>query len=263
MDDDIIGDVKKIFAQRERQRKTDQFKTWCEQLEAMPRRWKPTLKAGYVADMELQPHWWIGEGVTLIKCRHVNSEIELMDGAKGGVLSSHLPYPVFLAAAESFLKGMYLCRYPECRRIASTGYIRPERRLKYFKVVKGFGHHLPNLIKANKRIKVYRTDAECMRFLNILDALVRRFYYPLRAAEESYGWASARYPKRFYNEQTKHGAADGYKSFPEQEFVALLFKRMERYLDNKWNLRRGLIELRKSRRSASPSPNLRVQAGET
>lgn len=263
MNDDIAGDVKKVLADREKQRKAQQYAAWCADLEAMPASWKPELRDGYVADMELQPHWWIGEGVTLIKCRYVDSEVQLMDGVTGAALSSHLPYPVFLAAAESFLKGMYLCQYPECRQIASDGYITPDMRRTYFKVVKDFGHHLPNLIEANKGVEEYRTDAECMRFLNILDGLVRRFYYPLRAAEESYGWACARYPKRFYNEQTKHGAADGYKSFPEQEFVALLFKRMERYLDKKWNLRRGLIELRKSRRSASPSPNLRVQAGET
>ena len=263
MDDSLIADVKKIFADREKQRNAKEIAAWCAEVEATPRSWKPALKAGYVADMELQPHWWLSEGVTLINCRHVDGEVELMDGAKGPVFSSHLPFPVFLAAAESFLKGMHLCRYPECRRIASRGYIQVKRREKYLRIMKDFGHHLPNLIKANKRIKAYRTDVECMQFLNRLDALVRRFYYPLHAADKNYGWATARYPKRFYNDQTKHGAADGLRSFPQQEFVARLFKAMERYLDKKWSLRRGLIERRKRQRASSALANSRVQTGIT
>jgi hypothetical protein len=249
IDDETFAEVKRILVERDNQSKADQFKAWGDELAATPRSWKPTLKAGYVADMELQPHWWLGEGVTLMECCHIDSQVELMNGGKGAVLSSHLPYPIFLAAVESFLKGMYLCRFAECRQIASSGYIRPLRRLYPLKAIKKFGHHLPNLIKALKRVKAYRTDAACMRFLNILDGLVRRFYYPAHAADENHGWATARYPKRFYNDQTKQGSADGYRSFPQQALVIRLFQGMNHYLDKKWNLRHGLIERRKARRA--------------
>lgn len=249
MDDQTIAQGKKIFADREKKAKTAQFRAWCDEMVATPSDWTPKLKNGYVAEMELQPHWWLREGVTLINCRHIDSHVELMDGQKGPVMDSHLPYAVFLAATESFLKGMYLCRFAECRQIAFNGYIRPKRREHHLKIMRKFGHHLRNLIKALKRIKAYRTDAVCVRFLAILDGAIRRFYFPLRAAEENYGWATARYPKRFYNDAKKEGKADGLRTFPQQEHIAKLFEAMEHYLDKKWNLRRGLIERRKTRRS--------------
>ncbi len=160
-----------------------------------------------------------------------------MDGKKGPVMDSHLPYSVFLAAAESFLKGMHLCRFPECRRIAFRGYIRPSRRDHHLARLKKFGHNLPNLIKSLRRVKAYRTDAECTQFLATLEGVTRQFYYP---ADENRGWATARYPKRFYNDETKDGRADGLRTFPQQENVAALFKGMERYLDKKWSLRHRL-----------------------
>ncbi len=249
MDDETISEVKRILAEKEKLNRAASFKAWCADMDGTPHRWKPTIKAGCVVDIELQPHWWLGEGVELINCRHIDSQVALMDGAKGAVMSSHLPYAVFLAGVESFLKGMYLCRFAECRRIATPGYISPKRREVHLQVLKTFGHNLQNLIKALKRLKAYRTDVSCMRFLNIIDGAVRRFYYPLDAADKNYGWATARYPKRFYNDKTKHGRADSYRSFPQQEFIAQLFEWMDRYLEKKWDLRRGLIEDRQARRA--------------
>jgi hypothetical protein len=249
MDDEIATEVKRIFAEREKKAKAADFKAWCDEMIATPHNWAPALQAGYVADVELQPHWWLREGVDLIECRHVDSQVELFDGKKGPVMQSHLPYAVFLAATEAFLKGMYLCRFPECRQIAACGYIRPARREHHVESLKEFGHHLPNLIAALGRMKAYRTDIACVRFLAIINGVVRRFYYPLRDADKKWGWATARYPKRFYNETTKDGRSDGMRTFPQQGYIETLFKAMERHLDKKWNLRRGLIERRKARRA--------------
>lgn len=248
-DDETIAEVKKIFAERERKAKAANFKAWCDEMIATPRTWAPTLRGGYVADVELQPHWWLREGVDLIECQHIDSQVAMFEGQKGPVMQSHLPFAVFLAAVEAFLKGMYLCRFPECRRIAAHGYIRPARRAHHVEVLKGFGHHLPSLIAALRRVKAYRTDAACTRFLAIIDGVVRRFYFPLRDADKKWGWATARYPKRFYNDATRDGRSDGLRTFPQQGYIETLFKSMERHLDNKWNLRRGLIERRKARRA--------------
>jgi hypothetical protein len=249
MDDETYAEVKKIFTERERKAKAANFKAWCDEMIATPRNWIPTPNAGYVADVELQPHWWLREGVDLIECQHIDSQVELFDGKKGAVMQSHLPYAVFLAATEAFLKGMYLCRFAECRQIAARGYIRPARREHHVNALKDFGHHLPNLVAALRRVKAYRTDVTCARFLSIIDGVIRRFYYPLRDADKKWGWATARYPKRFYNDGIKDGRADGLRTFPQQEYIETLFKAMERYLDMKWNLRRGLIERSKARRT--------------
>ncbi len=237
MDDGTFADVKALLATRQRREKAAQLRAWREEMAQTPRSWTPTIKGGYIVHIELQPHWWLREGVTLIECQHIDSQVNLMDGKKGPVMDSHLPYPVFLAAAESFLKGMYLCRFPECRRIAFHGYIRPKRREHHLGKLKTFGHNLPKLIRALRRVKAYRTDTECSQFLAILEGVTRRYYYPLRDADENHGWATARYPKRFYNEETKDGRAEGLRTFPQHENVAALFKEMERYLDKKWSLR--------------------------
>jgi len=45
----------------------------------------------------------------LLKSRRVIGHVQLQDGVQGPEINSYLPYPVFQAAAEIFLKGMWLC----------------------------------------------------------------------------------------------------------------------------------------------------------
>ncbi len=251
MEDDaeLIAAVKKELADREARQRAADFQLWCAALDAIPKRRKPRIKGNYVAEIELQPHRWLTAGMNNLKSAHVTSHVQFMDGVQGPPLQSFLPYPVFLAGTELFLKGMWLCRFPSCRRVSHKSYVSPKLRGRFNKRLKDLGHDLLALIRVLKHVKKYRTDLLTMRFLNRVATIIRDFYYPLYQADRLGSWAAARYPKRFYDDQNREATADALQSFPDQRYVIDLFAPMERHLDNLWQLRRGLIEARKKRKA--------------
>ena len=235
---------------REKDRRAKEFKTWCEQLDRVPKGYTLKLKDGLIPDLELQPWRWISRGIEILQSTHVVSRVRHLGGREGEPIQSVLPYPVFLSGAELFFKGMWLCRFPACRRVAQKGYLNIRTRRKHDNLLRGLGHDLIGLIKANRRILAYRRDPVSLAFLKRVEALVRCFYYPLVDADKKSGWAVARYPKRFYNDSSRQGYADGLISLPQQRLVLQLFEPMESHLDRLWQLRRGLIERQKKRRKS-------------
>ncbi len=145
---------------------------------------------------------------------------------------------MFLSGAEIFLKGMWLCQFPACRRIRHNSYVNEAFRKRYFLRLKSHGHDLLRLIGRLRRLRVYRNDPVTMRFLERLSAIIRMYYYPLYQADKN--WASARYPKRFYDDREKIGASDAVNSYPNQWLVIGLFRPMETHLDRLWGLRHNL-----------------------
>jgi len=174
----------------------------------------------------------------ILRSAHVTGYVQLMGGQQGEPLQCFLPYSVFQAGAEVFLKGMWLCQFPSCRQVSHTSYISLGLRQTVDRKLRRQGHDLLKLIGCLKRIKCYRADPKSTQFLNRISAIVRLYYFPLHQAGRA-SWANARYPKRFYNDHEKQGHADGFTSYPDQRLVYGLFKPMARHLDQLWNLRRG------------------------
>jgi len=247
-DDELINAVTEELKMREEKSKTEDLRKWCTFLDAIPRRFKPRIKGNYVAEVELQPHRWFTAGLDNLKSAHVTSHVQLFDGNQGPPMQCFLPYPVFLAGAEIFLKGMWLCRFPACRRVAHNFYVNPKLRAAFNKRLRDLGHDLIGIIRVLKRVKKYRTDPRTMLFLNRVTKIIRYFYYPLYQADRLGLWAAARYPKRFYDDQACVATADALPSFPDQRFIISLFEPMAHHLDNLWALRRSVIEARNKRR---------------
>ncbi len=74
-----------------------------------------------------------------------------------------------------------------------------------------------------------------MRFLKVIEAVIRKFYFPLYKADKRNRWANWRYPKHFYHDATRKGSAEEFKSYPQQSLVTQLFKQMKRDIDLLWN----------------------------
>jgi hypothetical protein len=231
---------------RKAKHEAEQFRAWCAMLDGMPPRVKRRLKPGYLAAVELQPHRWLSAGIDLLRSAHVTGYVQLMNGQQGEPLQSFLPYSVFQAGTEVFLKGMWLCQFPSCRRVAHASYVGIQSRKRIDDRLRQQSHDLLKLIGRLRRVKRYREDVKSMQFLRRISAITRLYYFPVHQAGRG-SWATARYPKRFYNDVRKEGHADGYNSYPEQRLVQALFAPMSHHLDGLWNLRRGLLESRKRR----------------
>jgi hypothetical protein len=239
--DDSAASLRQHLIQKEAEKGQEKYSLWSKGLDEYPPGEHLRLKEGYVSDLELQPMRWLQAALAQLESARVTTRVQVQYGA-GAAMTSYLPYPVFAFGVELFLKGMLLCRYSACRRLAQNSYVNKATRERYDKILRSKGHNLKVLMIANRRLKAYRTDDTCVRFLNRVDAVIRAFYYPLARSDESSGWATARYPKRFYDDQTRRGAADGLQSYPRQELVVTLFKEMEAYLDRKWELTSGLVK---------------------
>ncbi len=254
MGDDLTTAIGNELKARKAKREAEELRAWCTVLDGTSPRAKRRLKPGNVAAVELQPHRWLSAGLDILRSAHVTGYVQLMDGQQGDPLQSFLPYSVFQAGTEVFLKGMWLCQFPSCRRVAHTSYVGVELRKRIDDRLRQQGHDLLKIIGRLRRVKRYRDDPRSMEFLRRVSAIIRLYYYPVHKAGRG-SWATARYPKRFYNDLRKEGHADGYNSYPDQRIVYALFAPMARHLDTLWNLRRGLIENRK-RRTAVPKATL-------
>lgn len=201
------------------------FVDWCDELAALPADYEPKLVDDLVADIELHPLRWMFRGLDLIR----SSKVSFLD--------SILLYPVFQMGAEIFLKGMWLCQFDECRLLEDDSYIDVTSRQYYNVRLKELGHDLLAIIEALRQIPCYRDDAYTIRFLRIVEGIIRMFYFPLYEADKrSNQWVNRRYPKHFYNDAAHWGYADVLQKYPHQSLVAKLFEQMKCHIDVLWML---------------------------
>lgn len=242
MNDDLQTLLQSHFKATEAKRRTQQFVSWCQALDQASPRFKPRVKGSLVADIELQPHRWLSAGLDILRSAHATSYLQLMNGKRGEALQSYLPYSVFLAGTELFLKGMWLCRRASCRRVGHASYVNERVRRGIDQELRSHGHDLLKLIARLRRLGRYRSDPTTLRFLRRISAIVRLYYFPLYQSDQTGSWATARYPKRFYNDHARTARANALNSYPDQHLVVSLFEPMERHLDNLWQLRIGLMK---------------------
>lgn len=242
MADELMNALNEHRRKDREKRRAQEFAAWCARWDSAPPRVRRRLKRGVVADLELQPHRWLSAGLDLIRSAHVTSRVALFDGQQGEPMQSYLPYGVFQFGTELFLKGMFLCRYPACRRVAQNAYVSMAARQRISRKLRGLSHDLLRVIARLKRAGKYRDDAKTMQFLRRISAIIRLDYYPLHVTHGR--WADARYPKRFYDDLTQEGHADALQSYPEQRVLLALFEPMERHIDQLWNLRCDLLKQR-------------------
>lgn len=226
------------------------FASWCSELEALPSDFELKLKDGLQADVELQPFRWMSLGLDLLQSSKGTVTVQHLGGRKGPFLDSFLAYPVFQMGTEIFLKGMWLCQFADCRALADHGYMDAATRRGYIERLKNeLGHDLLKGIAANRQIPRYQADRAVMRFLKIVEGIVRRFYFPLYQADKrGHHWAHSRYPKRFYKDSAKEGRADALHSYSPQWAIVKLFEPMEKHVDHLWQLRAGLVAQFKARK---------------
>lgn len=239
--ENIADDVMRLIEEQNRQQEEEEFQEWYAALLAVPEDYKRELKEGWIADVELQPLRWMNLGLTLLQSAKVTRYAQLPNGVQGPPLGSYLPYPVFQAGAEIFLKGMWLCQDEDCRLCDASFFVESPRRDEILDKLKNtLGHDLLRIIKLLRGIPEYQSDQALSDFLRTASALVRRDYFPIFKADRGNKWAFARYPKRFYDESRKEGSADSYNSYSPAPFLGRLFREAAERVDELWGLRADL-----------------------
>lgn len=248
MTTDLKESVMRIIQERNRREDEEEFQKFCEELLSLPEDLELVPKKNFKADIELQPLRWMNLGIDLLKSRRVTGHIQLADGIEGPETDSYLPYPVFQMATEIFLKGMWLCKYAECRELLDSSYVDSTGRTKYHDKLgsKGLGHDLLKIVNAVREIPAYQTDTPTMRFLELVERIIRVFYFPPYEADKRSRWADNRYPKRVYDDTARRAQAESFQSYPRAEWIEKLFRKMEEDADRLWNLRSELSLKRKS-----------------
>ncbi|MBA2242929.1 MAG: hypothetical protein H0W04_08590 [Chthoniobacterales bacterium] len=241
--------VMRFIQEQNRLEEEKEYQDWHAALLALPEDYKREMKEGLTADIELQPLRWMDLGITLIQSPKVTAYVQLSHGLQGPPLSSYLPYPTFQAGTEIFLKGMYLCRYEDCRLFDHSSYVCPLRREAIVEELKStsLAHNLLKCIAELEQIPEYRADEAVSRFLRAVGALIRRDYFPAFRPDNDKQWSIARYPKRFYNDKSKTGAADSYQRYSDSPppFIDRLFLEAEQRVDELWGLHSGLAAKRR------------------
>ena len=238
----LRDDIMQRIQEQNRREEEAEFNAWHADLVALPSDFKRKLENGWKADIELQPLRWMDRGLTLIQSAKVTGYVQLANGVQGPPIGSFLPYPVFQSGAEIFLKGMWLCRHEDCRLLGFSSFMEPDNRKKYLDELKNsLGHNLIKIIKAIRTIRDNQVDTGSIEFLAVLEAIIRRDYFPFFEADaRSSEWASARYQKRFYNDEAKQAGADSFSRYPPQRFVERIFREAEKRVDQLWGLRPAL-----------------------
>ena len=234
-------DVLQLIMEDNRRDGEERFNTWCDYLLCLPTDLELKPKFGEV-DIELQPLRWMSAGIDLIQSRKITAHVQLTDGVQGPAMGSYLPYPVFQMATELFLKGLWLCQYAECREITDSSYLDADKRDGYSSKLRSeeLGHDLIKILGQACTIPEYRSDPSAVRFLELVERIVRRYYFPPYVADKRTRWANSRYPKRVYDDLKQKAQAESYAEYPEAEWIETLFQRMEQDADRIWQLRAGL-----------------------
>jgi hypothetical protein len=239
---EIRENVLRLINDRNRREDEQEFDRWCEYLASLPAGLEFMPKGNFEADIELQPLRWMSLGIDLIQSSKVTARLELAGGDKGPPISSYLPYPVFQMGAEIFLKGMWLCRHLDCRQLTDSSYVDPATRKKYRDELGGLSHDLLKIISETRKIPEYHDDASTMRSLDLVERIIRRFYFPPYKADKRTRWADSRYPKRVYGDAARQASASNLESYPQAEWVERLFRQMEADVDRIWKLRASLAK---------------------
>jgi hypothetical protein len=240
--DQIKESLMRIVNEENRRREEREFSDFCEALLSLPANLEVMPEETFVADIELQPLRWMSLGIDLLQSHKVTGYVQLADGARGPAMSSYLPYPVFQMATEIFLKGMWLCQFADCRGLTYSSYIDEAKRGRYQEKLSGLSHDLLKIIGAVREIPHYQTNPSALQFLNLVEGIVRRFYFPPYEAEKRNRWADNRYPKRVYDDTARKSVAESFQSYPRADWVEKLFRQAERDVDDLWQLRAGLKE---------------------
>jgi hypothetical protein len=182
---EIRENVLRLINDRNRREDEQEFDRWCEYLASLPAGLEFMPKGNFEADIELQPLRWMSLGIDLIQSSKVTARLELAGGDKGPPISSYLPYPVFQLGAEIFLKGMWLCRHLDCRQLTDSSYVDPATRKKYRDELGGLSHDLLKIISETRKIPECHDDASTMRSLDLVERIIRRFYFPPYKAKQT------------------------------------------------------------------------------
>jgi hypothetical protein len=145
-------------------------------------------------------------------------------------------------AAEIFLKGMWLCKFPDCRRLNDRSYVDWRRRVEIFRQLgsKELGHDLVKIIDEIRKIPKYNKNAGSVRFLALVEKTIRYYYLPLSQGAKRDEWTANRYLKRFYDDEAGRSRATFLESFPPAGWIEKLFKKMEQRAIRLWKLHRHL-----------------------
>lgn len=239
-DENLMEALKEHMRKEREENQKKEYIVWCETHATLPADYALQLKPGLVAEIELAPMRWMRLGLELIESAKGTTPIQLMGGNAGPPMQTYLPYPVFQAGTEIFMKGMFLAQYAECRVVESRDYVAIDVRGKYKKMLKNLGHDLLKIVEELKKIPLYNEEGNITRFLQVISGVIRKFYYPL--TEEDAAWGNARYPRRFYDDAKAEAHADQFKSYPEQWPLVLLFKDAMPRIDQLWGITAGLAK---------------------
>ena len=103
-------------------------------------------------------------------------------------IEGYIDSPLFLLACEFFLKGMWLCKFKDCREVVYGGYINRDERDTINRNLKKFSHTLINIIDECEIL--YGDDEQSLKFLKRVNAIIRMHYYPLY--KNNIDWGSSK-----------------------------------------------------------------------
>jgi hypothetical protein len=237
----VMDLVRKMSEDDEKANIEKAFKDWCSSFEAVPSDFEYRLKDGLRAYIEPQPYRWMSLGLEMLQSSKGTASVRHRESQLDRPINSYLVYPVFQMGTEIFLKGMWLCQFDDYRKLHDFAYINKERREECDEGLIGLGHDLLKIIEAVRGIPQYAKDEITMQFLRRVEGMIRDFYFPSYEAQKRAGdWATARYPKRFYNDQAQKAKSDMVSRYPPQWVIARLFEEMEDHVDQLWKLRSEL-----------------------
>jgi hypothetical protein len=232
--------VMRIIDERNRRDDELEFQQFCQYLLSLPSGLELAPKDDFKADIELQPLRWMSLGIDLLQSRRVTGHAQLANGVQGPEMGSYLRYPVFQMGTEIFLKGMWLCQYLDCRALTTSSYIQVKKRQYYYEVLKNLGHDLLAILDKIRGISEYQQTPSIIRFLDLVERIIRAYYFPPYEADKRNRWADCRYPKRVYDDTAQKSAADSFQSYPRPQWIHRLFQQAERDIVDLWQLRRRI-----------------------
>jgi hypothetical protein len=244
MANDVNEEVVRILRARDDADEEKAFNDWRNDLLSQPSDLELQPKNNFKVDIELQPLRWLQLGIELVESSKVTGHVELAGGIEGAASGSYLAYPIFQMATEIFLKGMWLCQFDECRVLMHSSYIDQPTRTKRLGGLgpKGLGHDLIKIVNEVRKIPEYAKEAASLEFLDLIERILRRYYFPPYRADRRTRWADARYPKRVYDDHARKSQAESFTSYPCANWIVRLFRKMELDVDRIWSLRASLSD---------------------
>jgi hypothetical protein len=177
-DDNLLEALNEHMRKEREQKQKEEYASWCETHATVPGDYAPQLKLGLVAEIELAPMRWMRLGLELIESAKGTTPIQLMGGIAGPPMQTYLPYPVFQAGTEIFLKGMFLAQFDECRVVESRDYVAIDVRKKYQKILRNLGHDLLQIVEELQKVPLYQAEGNITRFLQVISGVTDTSRFP-------------------------------------------------------------------------------------